>query len=144
MRAVLRLMPMIAALAGLPAVAGDDVLRVEPGDGAEIAVPSGQAVSLQDVIWNVPGPEGMTLRFRFVAPGIAPGGGVDFDTAAADMQFLCDSFALPRIAAQGPHPEQVIISLSDVALAFGEAAPEATQFFEAFRIEDGACIWEIY
>ncbi|MEZ5753955.1 MAG: DUF6497 family protein [Paracoccaceae bacterium] len=144
MRAVLRLMPILAAMAALPAVAGDDLLRVETGDGAEIAVPSGQAVSLQDVIWNVPGPEGMTLRFRFVAPGIAPGGGVDFDTASADMQFLCDSFALPRIAAQGPHPEQVIISLSDVALAFGEAAPEATQFFEAFRIEDGACIWEIY
>ena len=77
-------------------------------------------------------------------PLFAPGGGVDFDTASADMQFLCDSFALPRIAAQGPHPEQVIISLSDVAVAFGEAAPEATQYFEAFRIEDGACIWEIY
>ena len=144
MRPVLRLMPILALLAAAPVAAEDGVLRVEPGDGAGIAVPSGQAVSLQDVIWNVPGPEGMTLRFRFLAPGIAPGGGVDFDTASADMQFLCDSFALPRIAAQGPHPEQVIISLSDVAVAFGEAAPEATQYFEAFRIEDGACIWEIY
>ncbi|MBA4351683.1 MAG: acetolactate synthase [Rhodobacter sp.] len=109
-----------------------------------IEVPSGQEITLQDVIWNAPGPDGLALRFRFLAPGIAPGGGVDFDTAAADMQHLCDTYALPRIADQGPHPEQVIISLSDVAVAFGEAAPEATQFFESFRIEDGVCVWEIF
>jgi hypothetical protein len=113
-------------------------------DPAPIAVPSGQTVTLQEVIWNEPGPAGLTIRFRFVAPAIAPGGGIDFATAAADMAHLCESYALPRIAAAGPAPAQVIISLADRALPFGQAAPEATQFFEAYRIEDGRCIWEAF
>ncbi len=125
-----------------PAAPGQVVLV---GDGERIAVPSGQPVTLQDVIWNEAGPQGLTLRFRFIAPQIArAGGNVDFDTAAADMQALCEGFALPRLAEFGPAPAQVVISLADVAVPFGEAAPEATQFFEAFSIRDGACIWEIY
>ncbi|MDR0809350.1 MAG: DUF6497 family protein [Gemmobacter sp.] len=115
------------------------------GDGGRIAVPSGQPVTLQDVIWNEMGPQGLTMRFRFIAPQIArEGGGVDFDTAAADMQALCESFALPRLAEFGPMPAQIVISLADISVPFGEAAPEATQYFEAFSIRDGACIWEIY
>lgn len=143
--ALARLAAMAAVLAG-PA-AGQETgveLVVEPGDAMPIEVPSGQQITLQDVIWNAPGPDGLALRFRFLAPGIAPGGGVTFETAAADMQHLCDTYALPRIADQRPHPEQVIISLSDVAVPFGEAAPEATQFFESYRIEDGVCVWEMF
>jgi len=136
---------MAAVLAGSAAAQEAGVeLVVEPGDGTRIEVPSGQEITLQDVIWNAPGPDGLALRFRFLAPGIAPGGGVDFETAAADMQHLCDGYAVPRIADQGPHPDQVIISLSDVAVPFGEAAPEATQFFESFRIEEGVCVWEMF
>ncbi len=137
---------VIALLVSGPAAAQEAAvdLVVEPGDGTPIMVPSGQEITLQDVIWNAPGPDGLALRFRFLAPGIAPGGGVEFETASADMQHLCDAYALPRVAEQGPHPEQVIISLSDVAVPFGEAAPEATQFFESYRIEDGACVWEMF
>lgn len=123
---------------------GGNPLAAEGGE-ALIAVPSGQAVTLQEVIWNAPGVEGLTLRFRFLAPGIArAGGSVSFDQAVADMQALCESYALPRIAAFGPAPAQVIISLADRPLPFGEADPEATQFFEAFSIADGVCIWEAY
>ncbi|WP_233557032.1 DUF6497 family protein [Gemmobacter lutimaris] len=125
-------------------------LQVSPavvlvGDASPIAVPSGQPVTLLDVIWNEMGPDGLTLRFRFLAPQIArAGGSVDVDTATTDMQALCESFALPRISDFGPVPQQVIISLSDMNVPFGETAPEATQFFEAFTIRDGACIWEMY
>lgn len=146
MPAALARIAVMAAVLAEPA-AGQEAaveLVVEPGDGTRIDVPSGQEITLQDVIWNAPGPDGLALRFRFLAPGIAPGGGVEFETAAADMQHLCDTYALPRIAEQGPHPEQVIISLSDVAVPFGEAAPEATQFFESYRIEDGVCVWEMF
>lgn len=145
-RPILACMAVMAAVqAGSAAAQEAGVeLVVEPGDGTRIEVPSGQEITLQDVIWNAPGPDGLALRFRFLAPGIAPGGGVDFDMAAADMQHLCDSYAVPRIADQGPHPDQVIISLSDVAVPFGEAAPEATQFFESFRIEEGVCVWEMF
>ena len=110
-----------------------------------IAVPSGQAISFLDVVTDAPGPDGLTARFRFLAPAIArEGGSVDFDTAAADMLHLCQSFALPLLDPSAPPPSQIVISLSDRLVPFGEAAPEATQFFEAYRIEDGRCIWEAF
>lgn len=116
---------------------------VAPLAAKEISVPSGQPVTFQDVIWGEPGPEGLTLRFRFVAPEIArDGGSVGFDAAAQDMAYLCETFALPRIASTGPQPAQIVISLSDREVAFGEPSPESTQFFEAYRPEDSTCIWE--
>jgi hypothetical protein len=118
---------------------------LQTGDGGQIAVPSGQPITLQDVIWNVPGPEGLTLRFRFIAPQIArDGGNVDYDAASGDMLHLCQFYALPQLGNFGPMPSQIVISLSDRAVPFGQAAPEATQFFEAFGIENGTCIWEMF
>ena len=118
-----------------------DGAQVAPGDATLIAVPSGQAVTLQEVIWNVPGAQGLTLRFRFVAPDLAAW---DVAVAQADMQALCDGYAAPRMTDFGPVPEQVVISLADAARPFGETAPDAVQYFEAYRIENGACIWEIF
>lgn len=114
-----------------------------PAD-ALIEVPSGQSIRLQDVIWNAPSAVGLAVRFRFVAPQIArQGGDVDFETAAADMEHLCNSYALPRVLTiTGPVPEQIIVSLSDVPVEFGVMTPEATQFFEAYSIADELCIWE--
>lgn len=121
-------------LASTPAVAEDSV-----------AVPSGQAVTFIETVQTAPGPEGLTIRFRFLAPAIARDGGtVTADQALSDMAYLCETYALPRLADPGPRPEQVIVSLSDRPLPFGEIDPDATQFFEAFRPEDGACIWEAF
>ena len=115
------------------------------GAGETVPVPSGQQVSLLDVVLDAPGPEGLAARFRFVAPAIAKDGGtVDFETASADMAHLCQAFALPRMVETGVAPAQIIISFSDRPVPFGEAAPEATQFFEAYRIEGDACIWEAF
>ncbi len=109
-------------------------------------MPSGQPVTLQDVIWNEPGPAGLTARFRFIAPEIArEGGTIGFETAIADMDALCNDFALPRIDTRtGPQPAQIVVSLSDRPVEFGAMTPEATQFFEAYAIEDGACVWEAF
>ncbi len=110
-----------------------------------ILLPSGQQVVLQDVVRDAPGPDGLTYRFRFIAPAIARvGGTVDVDQAMTDMAYLCETYALPRLSSAGPTPAQVVVSLSDLALPFGEAAPEATQYFEAYRIENNACIWEVF
>ncbi len=122
-----------------------DGVQVIPGSDAVILVPSGQSVTLQDVIWNAPGPAGLVARFRFVAPEIArDGGAVNFEVASADMAALCQHYALPRLAEFGPAPTQIIISLSDQPVPFGQAAPDATQFFEAYRIESDTCIWEAF
>lgn len=127
-----------------PAGPGETRSDVTGGAG-DIILPSGQAVTLQEVIWNAPGPDGLTTRFRFVAPAIAEAGGtIDTETALADMQWLCQTFALPRIAQPGPMPAQIIISLSAVPLPFGEAHPEVTQLFEAYSLQDGECLWEVF
>jgi hypothetical protein len=126
---------LTSAAAGLLALAGCQ--EEAPAEGG-VTVPSGRAVSFLDVITNAPGADGATARFRFVAPDLQAG-----EDASADMQALCDSYALPRIEGMVPAPQQIIIVLSDRAVPFGEAAPEAVQFFEAYRPENGACIWEL-
>ncbi len=118
-----------------------DGAQIFPGDDTLIAVPSGQAVTLQDIIWNVRGVQGLTLRFRFVAPDLAA---LDVEAALADVQMLCEVYAAPRVTDFGPEPQQIIISISDEARPFGESAPDAVQYFEAYRLENGACIWEIF
>ncbi len=122
---------------------GEETDVTGPAPDALIAVPSGQAVRFLDVIRSEPGPEGLTLRFRFVAPDIArEGGTVDADAAHADMLALCTDYALPRLPTPGPVPSQVIIVLADREVPFGETLPEATQYFEAYSLSDGTCIWE--
>jgi hypothetical protein len=107
------------------------------------AVPSGQPISLQDVFWEEG--ESLLLRVRFTAPQIARDGGtIDYETAAKDMLYLCETFVKPQVEQSADKPDQIIISLSDVAVPFGEADPDATQFFEAYSIQNDACIWEVY
>ena len=110
--------------------------------GEAVVVPSGMTVTLIDVISGAPGPDGAVVRFRFLAPDIATG--VEFPSAAADMEFLCRTYALPRVQDNVPAPTQIIVSLSDRAVTFGEADDDATQFFEAYRIEDGDCVWDAF
>ena len=38
--------------------------------------------------------------------------------------------------------EVIVISLADRVTEFGVSDPEATQFFEAFRLSNDTCIWE--
>jgi hypothetical protein len=136
MRRALTLRAML--LSALAAVAG---CQEETGEGPKVEVPSGRTLSLIDVITNAPGPEGAAARFRFLAPGLTS---EDADAAAADMQVVCDSFALERTDGMVPEPQQIIISFASAEVPFGEAAPDVVQFFESFRIEDGACVWEVF
>lgn len=123
----------------------DDTLEISLGDGSAISVPSGQTVTLQDVIWNSAGPEGAVARFRFVAPQIARDGGtISADQVAADLLHLCENLVLGKLAEKGPLPPNVLVSMADRAVNFGETVPEATQYFESYRIEDGRCISELF
>ncbi len=107
-----------------------------------IAVPSGQPVTLLEVLTDQPG-QGLTYRFRFVAPEISrEKGQPDFELIGRDLEHLCNAYALPRIAEGGPVPNQIVISIADRPTVFGEPDPQVTQFFEAYSIEDDACTWE--
>lgn len=106
------------------------------------SLPSGQSVDLQDVI--IEEISGRTIvRFRFLAPAIARDGGtVQFAQAERDMELLCEAVALPYLSDHAIPAQSVVISLADREVEFGVANPEATQFFEAYSVEDGICVWE--
>ena len=117
-------------------------LILAAGPALAIDVPSGQPLELQEVLVDTIDEE-TWLRFRFLAPQIAGDGGtVDYETAAQDMAHLCDTLAIPYIADYALTGDVIVISLADRPVAFGEADPDATQFFEAFTVENGLCILE--
>ena len=120
------------------------VMRPAPAvQGAAISVPSGQPIGFKELISNERGPSGLTFRYRFIAPEIARDNGtIGFEEAAEDMQHLCETYALPRVASAGPLPSQIVISLADRDVEFGATDPEATQYFEAYSIDGETCIWE--
>jgi len=126
----------------------------EPGlTGAfvPVTVPSGQQVLLSEVLLDET-PGALWARFRFVAPAISrqgalsdgAGAAMDFQRSAADMEHLCDSLALDYLRKHELAASMVVISFSDRPVEFGTPAPEATQFFEAYRPDDGGCIWEAF
>lgn len=112
---------------------------VAQANEAVIELPSQAEVTLLDVITNIPG-QGLTYRFRFLAPHILSD--LDFESTMTDMQFLCDSYALPRLSTIGPVPSQIVITLLDQPVPFGEISPEVVQFFEAYRPDTDRCVWE--
>lgn len=116
------------------------VLVASPAVAQQIAVPSGQAVEFVEVLAD---DSGDTIRFRFLAPAIArDGGSVGNLVALADMEALCRDVAVPWLAQQGESVAQIVISLADQPVTFGVSTPQATQFFETYRHENGRCIWE--
>lgn len=107
-----------------------------------IPVPSGHTVVLQDVVTSAEGSTGLAYRFRFVAPWIADE--PDFHLVSKDMEYLCEAYALPRLSNIGPSPSQIVVSFADRPVEFGVSAPEAIQYFEAFRPEGASCVWEFF
>ena len=126
------------ALALLMLVSVPETLRADQ----PVTVPSGQSVTLSEVLID-DSVDGSLARFRFLAPAIARDGGtVDFETASNDMADLCVQLVLPYLEKYELDVASVVISMADREVPFGYADPEATQFFESYRPDDGGCIWE--
>ncbi|WP_120981163.1 DUF6497 family protein [Ruegeria conchae] len=107
-----------------------------------LPVPSGQPVELSNVLLDT-NPGELWVRFRFIAPNIgATVGRITYDVAVIDMEHLCQTLAVPYVAQHDLDPARVVISFSDRPLEFGTSEPDATQFFEAYRLEQSQCIWE--
>ena len=108
------------------------------GQEAAPTVPSGISLVLQEVrVDQVAGKD--VVRFRYVAPQLEK---IGFATIEADFGALCTTQVLPWLAGQGRAVTQAVVSIASAPVEFGVAAPEVTQFFEAYRLDDGACIWE--
>ncbi|MEO0937954.1 MAG: DUF6497 family protein [Pseudomonadota bacterium] len=115
---------------------------VAAADTTLIPVPSGQPVHLSEVLLDEVGSQSW-VRFRFIAPGIARDAGtITYAEAGPDIEALCADIALPYLTEWEIAADRVVVSLSDREVPFGQADPAATQFFEAFTIAGGTCIWE--
>ena len=78
-------------------------------------------------------------RFRFVLPEIAQG--VTFEDLIDDLDFVCAQVAVPALTQAGSDVSQLVISVSAAQVPFGEAS-QVVQYFQPFRREGDACIWE--
>ena len=105
-------------------------------------VPSGQQVTLHEVL--VDAQEDTTyLRFRFVAPQIGTDtAGTDFEAVGNDMMHLCKTVALSYMTEYALEGDTIVISFMNKITEFGQSDPDTTQFFESFRPQNGACIWD--
>ena len=103
-----------------------------------LPLPSGLEARLQEVLTDRPG-DGLVYRFRFVAEGF-----VVSEAVLADLSWLCESYALPRISSIGPQPTRIVISLADKSSDFGVYDPDVIQVFESFSLQGGACAWELF
>ena len=102
-----------------------------------IALPSGLEVSVQEVIFEE---SPAVSRFRFVAPDLG-GEGRGYEEVRGDFPWLCEEMILPALS-EAQKAGDIVISLADREVVFGQITPEATQFFEVFSLQDGACVWE--
>lgn len=107
------------------------------------AAPSGLALELVDIRQGE-GNNGPVTYFRFVAPGIGRDGpgAPDPLEIGTDMAHLCETVAVPYLAGRETPPRDIVIVLMDRVVPFGEADPQATQFFDSYRLTDGHCAWE--
>ncbi len=127
---------VFAALGGplLGAAATAGVLEEAP------AVPSGNDIHLQEILFEDRDDASRVARFRYVMPLMRQG--VAFEEIEADFFHLCIGVAVPYLAVSEETVDQVIISMADRETDFGVMSHLAQQYFEAFSVQDGTCIWE--
>lgn len=135
---MVRLKLQFAALAlwASAAVAQQDEAKEE-----RLILPSGLETYLHETLWDERS-TGLAYRFRFVAPDLT--GQEDFETKMTDLEYLCNSYAVPRMANIGPQPTQIVISIANQESEFGVTDPNVIQIFEAYSLDQGGCIWEMF
>jgi hypothetical protein len=127
---------IFAALGGplLGAAATAGVLEEAP------AVPSGYTISLLEILFETRDDASRVARFRYVMPLMRQG--IAFAEIEGDFFHLCNGVAVPYLAVSREKVDQVIISMADRETEFGETTQLAQQYFEAFSVHEGSCIWE--
>lgn len=112
-----------------------------PTAARDIALPSGRSVTHIETIIDM---DAMTSRFRFTMVDLQadPDALSDGPGRVEDLGFLCQLFAILEADAVAAYPDAVVISVAAKPTVFGDATPDIAQFFEAFVVEDGHCIWD--
>ncbi|MBO9477330.1 hypothetical protein J7382_07280 [Shimia sp. R11_0] len=103
-------------------------------------MPSGNEIHLQEMLFETRADDTRVARFRYVMPLMRQG--IDFTEIEEDFFHLCIGVAVPYLAVSEETVDQVIISMADRETDFGVTTHLAKQYFEAFSVQDGTCIWE--
>jgi hypothetical protein len=120
-------------------------LMVTPALASEVFPPSGIRAVLQETIYEpvgVPASSAKIMRLRFVAEEISDQETFDFAKLEHDFEWLCMEKGLPARTKAAPMVDHIIVSIASEAVTFGETAPSIVQYFDAFYVENEACIWE--
>ena len=142
MRRIRRSRMLKRALIGVVAFGGSVASTAMASDTQDVlAVPSGYEYYLHEAIFETRQDNSLVARFRYVMPIIGQEA-VTFDDVEFDFLFLCETQALQTLKKEQKDVDQVIVSLSDRETDFGSTTSVATQYFEAYSIENGSCIWE--
>lgn len=109
-----------------------------------LSLPSGQPVSRLDILFEDHPETGENwLVLRFLTPQIARDPGlVSYGQAAPDMDYLCAEIGLNAAQSFGDDVDVVVVVFLDQPLGRGVTNAAVTQFMSAYRLIDGACIWE--
>lgn len=120
-----------------------------PGDGGEIDAPLPSELAAPDAAMpdagQGPDSEAMGDLAGAAEPALPAAPDVLMqDPVHRDIVWLCEHYALPRIAAMSPRPAQVVISVASAPSPFGSFDPAVVQLFEGFSIPKtgDACVWE--
>jgi hypothetical protein len=120
------------------------VAQAQDGQIARAEAPSGQRVTLADVIPEEhPWSGEMQIVIRLVAPEIAA------DTLTnsqlrEDMDWACRVWGVPAARDLSASPDWVVVEMMAEPAPRGEATPGIRRFFETYRLEGPICIWELF
>ncbi|WP_273502545.1 DUF6497 family protein [Paracoccus sphaerophysae] len=136
---------------GDPAADGISIQPALPGDGGVIDAPLPSELAAPDA--TLPGETAGAEESGDLAAIAGDAGDPALpaapdilmqDPVHRDIVWLCENFALPRLAKQAPRPAQVVISMASAPSPFGSFDPAIVQLFEGFSIpaDREACLWE--
>lgn len=135
------MMRVVLILAVLVAI-GAAILVLRPGPQARICTldetltaPSGRAVTLCDVVYEVQPDASSWAVVRVLDPGLSAGAG------QADHDWACETWGLPALEKE-PRPVRIIVQIMTAPFVRGEPAPGITQAIEAYSDLDASCVWE--
>lgn len=141
---------VVSAVPGSDAERQNGISPALPGDGGEVDAPLPSELAAPDSApANGAQPADSEAMGDLAAaandPALPPAPDVLMqDPVHRDIVWLCEHYALPRIAAMSPRPSQVVISMSSAPSPFGSFDPAVVQLFEGFSVPNDrdACVWE--
>ncbi|KAB7615416.1 hypothetical protein F9L33_01220 [Amylibacter sp. SFDW26] len=107
-------------------------------------VPSGQSLEVFEETFHTTTPTRRQFYLGILAPAITEGGEVGFEAANADIDVLCEDYALNK--AQNPNDgldaaHEVVIRLMDKPIKYGDSNPDIRQYMGFYDISEGLCEW---